>query len=92
MANTEQARNEQYGGIIGLGAGVITGAEVGTFILPIPVVGTFVGALFGGVLGTKVGQRVGGVALNGLNSMLDTLIPPTRGDRGSDTPNPEVKK
>ena len=92
MANTEQERNEQYGGLIGLGAGILTGAEVGTFVVPIPVVGTFVGALFGGVLGTKVGQRVGGMALGGLNSMLDTLIPPAQADKGSDKPTSEAKK
>jgi hypothetical protein len=61
-------------------------------VVPIPVVGTFVGALFGGVLGTKVGQRVGGVALKGLNSMLDTLMPTTQDVKGSDKSDPDVKK
>jgi hypothetical protein len=78
MADKERERNEQMGGLAGLGAGVLAGAQVGTVVLPVPVVGTFVGALVGGVLGSAVGQRVGGAALSGVNAFLDDLT----GQRG----------
>jgi phage tail tape-measure protein len=73
MADKERERNEQLGGVAGLGAGVLAGAQVGTVVLPIPVVGTFTGALVGGILGSAVGQRVGGAALTGVNAFLDEL-------------------
>lgn len=47
----------------GAGAGVLAGAQVGTVLLPIPIVGTFTGALVGGLIGTKVGKKVGGAIL-----------------------------
>lgn len=60
--------NEKTGGLAGTGAGIIAGAQVGTVLLPIPVVGTFAGALVGGVLGSKVGKKVGGALLDKINS------------------------
>ncbi len=78
MEAKEQERNEQMGGLAGLGAGVLAGAEIGTAAIPIPVVGTFVGALAGGVLGSALGRRVGGAALNGVNAFLSSLTSPPR--------------
>lgn len=69
----EQKDSAQVGGLAGLGAGVIAGAEIGTVVIPIPVLGTFTGALLGGVVGSAVGRRVGAAALNGVNAFLDTL-------------------
>lgn len=50
----------------GLGAwgGAALGAAVGTALIPIPGVGTTVGALIGGGLGTLVGEKVGGLTSN----------------------------
>ena len=82
MADKERERNERLGGLAGLGAGVLTGAQVGTVMLPIPVVGTFTGALVGGILGSAVGQRVGGAALTGVNAFLDELTGQRRDNGG----------
>lgn len=81
MADKERERNEQMGGLAGLGAGVLADAQIGTVVLPIPVLGTFVGALTGGVLGSAVGQRVGGAAISGVNAFMDGLANP-RKDNG----------
>ena len=37
-------------------------------MIPIPVVGTFTGALVGGVLGSKVGKKYGGALLDKFNN------------------------
>ncbi|HEX8738211.1 MAG TPA: SHOCT domain-containing protein, partial [Pyrinomonadaceae bacterium] len=50
----------------GLGAGVITGAAIGSTI--VPVVGTFAGALVGGALGSEVGKKYGSKILDKLGS------------------------
>lgn len=60
--------NERTGGLAGTGAGILTGAQVGTVLIPIPVVGTFAGALVGGVLGSKVGKKYGGALLDKFNN------------------------
>ena len=80
--NPEQARNEQIGGLAGLGAGILTGARVGTVVIPIPVVGTFAGAMLGGVLGSAVGRRVGAATLSGINAFMDTLAAPPKREDG----------
>ncbi len=69
--NSDRARKvdeEKTARLAGTGAGVIAGAQVGTFLLPIPVVGTFTGALVGGVIGSKIGRKVGGVLMDQWNS------------------------
>jgi phage tail tape-measure protein len=66
-AAKQKDENERTGRIAGAGAGVIAGAQIGTVLVPIPVVGTFAGALVGGVLGSKVGKRVGGAILDKLD-------------------------
>ena len=45
--NKDQVRNEQIGGLAGMGAGMMAGARLGTMLIPLPVVGTFVGGLLG---------------------------------------------
>lgn len=62
--NTDNTENEKTGKLAGTGAGIIAGAQVGTVLLPIPVVGTLTGAFVGGVLGSKVGKKVGGAILD----------------------------
>ncbi|MGI8588643.1 MAG: hypothetical protein ACR2M0_13300 [Chloroflexia bacterium] len=85
----QQQQNEQFGGLAGLGTGVIAGAQIGTVAIPIPVVGTFLGGMIGGVLGSALGQRVGGAALNGVNAFLDDLAAPPHHHHDSDPPSPE---
>lgn len=60
--------NEKTAGIAGAGAGVIAGAQVGTVILPIPIIGTFTGALVGGIVGTKIGKKVGTALMDKFSS------------------------
>lgn len=74
MANEKQdetvkqkEENEKTGSLAGTGAGIIAGAQVGTVLLPIPVVGTVTGAFVGGVLGSRVGKKVGGALLDKLD-------------------------
>lgn len=62
-----KADNDKTAKMAGAGAGVLAGAQLGTVILPIPVVGTFTGALVGGLIGTKIGKRVGGMLLDKMN-------------------------
>lgn len=72
--NEERARkaeDEKTAGIAGAGAGVLAGAQVGTVILPIPVVGTFTGALVGGMIGSKIGKKVGGTLIDKWNSCTE---------------------
>ena len=68
MTNDQDAEtkidNCKTGRLAGTGAGVIAGAQIGTVLLPIPVIGTFAGALVGGMLGNKIGKRYGGAILD----------------------------
>ncbi len=63
-----RADNDKTAKMAGAGAGVLAGAQVGTVLLPIPVVGTFTGALVGGLIGTKIGKKVGGVLLDKISA------------------------
>ena len=66
----------------GAGAGVLAGAQVGTVLLPIPIVGTFTGALVGGLIGTKVGKKFGGILLDKMNSLeRPDLAPASSGNK-----------
>jgi phage tail tape-measure protein len=65
-AKKDREENEKTAKIAGAGAGVVAGAQVGTVLLPIPIVGTFTGALVGGIVGSKIGKKVGG-------KIMDTL-------------------
>jgi phage tail tape-measure protein len=73
MSTNRQEEHERIGSIAGLGAGVIAGAQIGTVLLPIPVVGTFAGALIGGVLGSEVGKSVGAAILDGVQAFTESL-------------------
>ncbi len=73
MADRQQQEHERIGSIAGLGAGVIAGAQLGTVLLPIPIVGTFAGALVGGVLGSEVGKTVGAALLDGVSAFTESL-------------------
>ena len=67
-AAKQKEENEKTGGLAGTGAGILTGAQIGTVLIPIPIVGTFTGALVGGVLGSKVGKKYGGALLDKFNN------------------------
>jgi len=85
MADQQRKDRERIGSVAGLGAGGIAGAQLGTVLLPIPVVGTFAGALVGGVLGSEVGKTVGAALLEGMSAFAESLgasddqQPPTDG-------------
>jgi hypothetical protein len=64
---------EQIGGTAGLGAGILTGMRFGSALIPIPVVGTFLGGLFGGVLGSEVGKRVIPAIINAGSAFVETM-------------------
>ena len=73
MADHRQAEHERIGSIAGLGAGVIAGAQLGTVLIPIPIIGTFTGALVGGVFGSEIGRNVGAALLDGVSAFTDSL-------------------
>lgn len=78
--------NDKTAKMAGAGAGVLAGAQVGTVLLPIPVVGTFTGALVGGLIGTKIGKKVGGVLLDKINVAEDQVC------AGSTQAKPDVAR
>ena len=80
--NSDQARNEQVGGLAGMGAGMLAGARIGSVLIPIPVVGTFLGGLFGGVAGTELGKRIGPAIINAGTAFIQSMTTP---------PQPEAK-
>ena len=67
MSDNPERKNEETGRLAGFGAGVLTGAQLGTALMP--GVGTFAGALVGGALGSKVGERVVPTILNAFDSL-----------------------
>ncbi len=68
QAQPQELENEKNARMAGAGAGVIAGAQLGTVLLPIPIVGTFTGALVGGLVGTKIGKRIGSALLDKMDS------------------------
>jgi outer membrane lipoprotein SlyB len=87
VADNQQQERERIGSIAGLGAGVIAGAQLGTVLLPIPIVGTFAGALIGGVFGSQVGKTVGAAMLDGISAFTESLS----GQRPDDPPPPDTR-
>ncbi len=83
MADQQRKEHERIGGVAGLGAGVIAGAQVGSVLIPVPVLGTFAGALVGGVLGSEVGKSVGAALLDGVSAFTESLF-------GDDKPQPPL--
>jgi hypothetical protein len=47
--------------------------RVGSIIVPIPVVGTFLGGLAGGVLGSAAGKRLVPAVINAASSFMQTM-------------------
>ncbi|HKP53109.1 MAG TPA: hypothetical protein VJ183_10720 [Chloroflexia bacterium] len=83
---------EQIGGLAGLGAGMLTGARVGSIVIPVPVLGTFVGALVGGVLGSEIGKKVVPAVLNGAGAFVQTLTGPMQSSEPPKTETVEEKQ
>jgi outer membrane lipoprotein SlyB len=52
---------------------VIAGAQIGSIFIPIPIIGTFTGALVGGVLGSEIGRNVGAALLDGVDAFTESL-------------------
>ncbi len=74
----------------GVGAGMLGGARIGQVLIPIPVVGSFAGAVLGGAVGSEVGKRVGKAIINGASAFVDTLKDsgPTVPDEEAASPEP----
>ena len=71
---------EVAGGISGLVVGLIGGAKIGSLAIPFPIVGTFLGAVAGGVVGSGVGRllaiglaKAGGAVIQGAKTGTATL-------------------
>jgi phage tail tape-measure protein len=71
-AEAQTTENDKTARMAGAGAGVLAGAQLGTVLLPIPIVGTFTGALLGGLVGTKIGKKIGGVLLDKMSTVERT--------------------
>lgn len=71
MANSPRNENEEAGKLAGFGAGTLTGAKIGSALIPVPFLGTFTGALIGGALGSRLGQRLGPPILGVFDSLLN---------------------
>ena len=56
--NKEQDFNRQIGGTAGLGPGILTGMRVGSILITIPVVGTFLRGLAAGWPASAAGKQV----------------------------------
>ncbi|HEY4376699.1 MAG TPA: hypothetical protein VGM93_06055 [Acidimicrobiales bacterium] len=69
----EDSEKENIGRVAGLGGGIVTGAKVGSAVIPIPVVGGFAGAVVGGFFGSEIGKRVGKAVINGTTAFVDTI-------------------
>jgi hypothetical protein len=67
------AEQERIGGLAGLAGGVLTGARIGSAVLPVAGVGTFAGAVVGGIVGNEVGKRLGRAVVNGFSAFTKTL-------------------
>lgn len=66
------ARSGDTGRVVGGIAGVLTGAEIGTAVIPIPLVGTVMGAIAGGVLGSEGGRFLGRAVMNVTGTLVNT--------------------
>jgi len=73
MSDQAPSEQEKIGGYTGLGAGILTGAKIGSAVLPVAGLGTFAGAIVGGVVGNEVGKRVGRALVNGVGAFAKTL-------------------
>ena len=73
---------QQVGSVAGLGAGMLTGARIGSMVIPVPVLGTFVGALVGGVVGSELGKRLVPAVMNGASAFVETLTAPAQPSAG----------
>ena len=67
------ADSEKIGGYTGLGAGILTGAKIGTVVFPVAGLGTFAGAVVGGVVGNEVGKRIGRGLMSGASAFAKTV-------------------
>jgi len=54
-------------------AGLVTGAELGSKVIPVPFVGPVAGAAVGAVVGSEVGKRLGRALVSGATAFMKTL-------------------
>lgn len=86
MSDKSELSNEETGRLAGFGAGALTGAHLGTLLIPIPFVGTFTGALIGGAFGSRVGQRFGPTVLNAVDNLTQAPAAAQPPQRSSSIP------
>lgn len=65
------SRVEEAGKMSGTLVGVLSGAEIGTAAIPIPIFGTLVGAFVGGLVGNSAGQLLGVITDRGTSKVVD---------------------
>ena len=76
----------ETGRIAGFGAGMVAGAQIGTAVIPIPLIGTITGALVGGALGSRLGQRIAPTLIGTFNQLV-TPPPPGEAELVMSTPS-----
>jgi len=86
VTNKPRNEDEENGRLAGFGAGAVTGAQLGTMLIPIPFVGTFTGALVGGALGSRLGQKLGPTVLGALPSLGSTSTAQAAAPRATSVP------
>lgn len=66
-------KSENVGGLAGGSVGAVAGGSLGTALIPIPVVGTAIGAAVGGWLGSEGGEVLGSTASPHIKSWTDSI-------------------
>jgi len=85
----DDREREDIGRAVGAGAGIGAGAALGSRIIPVPLVGAFIGGVVGMALGSEVGRRFGKAVLRGGEEFLGTLREDLPGPLGSSKPGEE---
>ena len=83
MANQADNDASFAGRIAGLAVGGLGGAKVGTFLIPIPVVGTFTGAVVGAMVGSGVGRWGANVLVKAADAVVQGASRTTASLQGS---------
>lgn len=66
-------KSEDIGSLAGGSVGAVAGGALGTAFIPIPVVGTAIGAAVGGWIGSEGGEVLGGTASPYIKSWTDSI-------------------
>jgi phage tail tape-measure protein len=77
MTKTPQTEAEETGRLAGLGTGILAGAQLGTALIPIPVVGT---------LGSRVGKQIAPSVVSVLDQVVEGVEQVVKPIFGQSTP------